>query len=164
MTSSRHEVETLYTTDISGNYTKNVFTFTGIMAFQSLPNKFIYWQDVGNYHNPGQSEAKLSNLEWYYYRKITTTPSPHTTTTPPPHVPLQLKAIQCIQYYVNCTVQRCMTSIAINVCYHYILGGILSHFSYDTSSIQQKVIPSVGHQQVWVSNITIRKVFLCVIW
>ena len=115
-------------------------------------------------HNSGQSKTGLSNLEWYYYRKIITTHHNHTTTTPPPHVPLQLKAIQCIQYYVNCTVQRCMTSIAINVCYHYILGDILSHFSYDTSSIQHNVIPSVGHQQVLVSNITIRKVFLCVIW
>ena len=72
--------------------------------------------------------------------------------------------MQCIQYYVNCTVQRCMRSIAINVCYHYILGDILSHFSYDTSSTQHNVISSVGHQQVLVSNITIRKVFLCVIW
>ena len=52
-------------------------------------------------HNSGQSKTGLSNLEWYYYRKIATTPSPHTTTTPPPHVPLQLKAIQCIQYYVT---------------------------------------------------------------
>ena len=59
----------------------------------------------------GRVKQGMSNLEWYYYRKITTTPSPHTTTTPPP----QLKAIQCIQYYVNCTLHRCMTSIDINV-------------------------------------------------
>ena len=115
-------------------------------------------------HNSGQSKTGLSNLEWYYYRRIITTHHNQTTTTPPPHVPLQLKAIQCIQYYVNCTVQGCMTSMAINVCYHYILCDILSHLSYDTSSIHHNVIPSVGLQQVLVSNITIRKVFLCVIW
>ena len=29
-----------------------------------------------NCHNPGQRKAGLSNLEWYYYWKITTTPPP----------------------------------------------------------------------------------------
>ena len=44
-------------------------------------------------HNPGRSYTELSNLEWYYYRKVPL----------PPHVSLQFRFIQ---YYVNYTVQR----------------------------------------------------------
>ena len=45
-------------------------------------------------HNPGQRKAKLSNLEWYYYRK-NTTPHHHI------YVYLHFRAIQAVQYYVN---------------------------------------------------------------
>ena len=53
----------------------------------SLPKAYHLFlcSDTGYCHNPGQSKAELSNLEWCYYHK-----------TPPPHVPLQYRAIPYI--------------------------------------------------------------------
>ena len=49
--------------------------------------------------HPGQSKAKLSNLEWYYYRKITTTTCVY-------------HKFRAIQYYVNYAIQRRTRSLA----------------------------------------------------
>ena len=115
-------------------------------------------------HNQGR--VKQGCLIWSVITIRKWKPHHHHTTKPqthhPPHVPLQLKAIQAIRYYVNCNVRHCITSLAIYVCYSYITCYPI--FSCDICSIQHNVMLSVGHRQVLVSNITIMKVFLGAIW
>ena len=57
-------------------------------------------QSLTNCYNPGRSKAEL--LTW---SGITIGKIPHHTTTAI-SLYLQFRAIQAIQYYVNCTVQR----------------------------------------------------------
>ena len=47
-------------------------------------------------YNPGQSKSELSNWSSITIGKL----------PPPPYVPQLFRAIQAIQYYVNCTVRR----------------------------------------------------------
>ena len=53
-----------------------MYKITSPWLFQEIAH---HRERIKNCYNPVQSKAELSNLEWYYYRKI---------TTPPPHVSL----------------------------------------------------------------------------
>ena len=82
-----------------------------------------------NCYNPGQSKAEL--LAW---SSIT------IGNLPPPCVPLQFRAIQAIQYYVNCTVgHRAMLYDVTSYIFHSIPGESLSHFDLSKSSEGQKL-------------------------